>query len=260
MRDFKYKGYSSKELYSTVREKFVIEERVSHEDENLTSGRTYIYKPVRIKKINKITNEVVPFKKLDLDYLNRWILNNKDYEILEIDKYLYKAIFFPYADDYTKGAKEGYVDLKVRLYKNALSCILVSERTLTDRIIDNINDNEKYLCIDNKSNLEGLIIYPNFVISNIPRKGFKESRNIIIENTSITNNIINLSLEENEKIYINGKNDYIESNKNRLVNKIGDHIKLQNGINTIKIKSDGYTTITFSYQEEFKIEGAWNLE
>ena len=259
MRDFKYKGFSSKELYSTVRDKFVVEERKVNGDENLTSGKTYIYKPVRIKKINQLTNEVVPFKKMDLDYLNRWLLNNKDYEILEIDKYLYKAIFFPYGDDYTKGAKDGYVDLKVRLYKNALSCILVSERTLTDRIIENTNDNEKYLCIDNRSNVEGLIIYPNFVISNIPRKGFRESRKIIIENTSITNNIITLSLEDNEKIYINGKNDYIESNKNRLVNKIGEYIKLQNGINTIKIKSDGYCRISISHQSEFNIEGAWDL-
>ncbi|MDU3548936.1 MAG: hypothetical protein E7F83_16140 [Clostridium sp.] len=254
MRDFKYKGFSSKELYSTVRDKFVMEERKVNGDENLTSGKTYIYKPVRIKKINKLTNEVVPFKKMDLDYLNRWLLNNKDYEILEIDKYLYKAIFFPYGDDYTKGAKDGYVDLKVRLYKNAFSSIMVCQKVL--------NGNEKYLEVNNKSNVEELILYPNFSISNIPRRGLNSATNILIENTNILDNKLTINLTENEQIYINGKNDYIISkvDENRTIVKSGQYIKIQKGLNVIKIKSNGFCEINISYQQEFNIEGVWNLE
>ncbi|MDU7364298.1 hypothetical protein [Clostridium sp.] len=254
MRDFKYKGYSSKELYFTVREKFVIEERVAIEDENLSEGKTYIYKAIRIKKINKITNEILSFKKIDLDYLNRWLLNNKDYEILEIDKYIYKAIFFPYGDDYTKGAKEGYVDLKVRLYKNAFSSIMVCQKVL--------NGNEKYLEVNNKSNVEGLILYPNFSISNIPRRGLNSATNILIENTNILDNKLTINLTENEQIYINGKNDYIISkvDENRTIVKSGQYIKIQKGLNVIKIKSNGFCEINISYQQEFNIEGVWNLE
>lgn len=254
MRDFKYKGFSSKELYSTVRDKFVMEERKVNGDENLTSGKTYIYKPVRIKKINKLTNEVVPFKKMDLDYLNRWLLNNKDYEILEIDKYLYKAIFFPYGDDYTKGAKDGYVDLKLRLYKNALSSIIVCQKV--------VNGNEKYLEVNNKSNVEGLILYPNFSISNIPRRGLNSATNILIENTNVVDNKLTINLTENEEIYINGKNDYIISkvDENRTIVRSGQYIKLQKGLNVIKIKSNGFCEINISYQQEFNIEGVWNFE
>lgn len=253
MKDFKYKGFSSKELYSTVRDKFIIEERELYKDEALTNGRTYLYKPIRIKKLNKITNEIIPFKKIDLDYLNHWILNNKDYEVLEIDKYIYKALFFPANDLYTQNAGEGFIDLKVRLYKNAFSNILVNEKTLTD-------DSEKFIDINNESNIEGLIIYPNFVVSNTPRKGFNSATTIVVENTSIANNKLTVNLDENEKIYINGKNDYIESNRGRKIYTRGEYIKLKQGLNTIKLKSDGYCKINISYQQEFNIEGVWNLE
>jgi hypothetical protein len=255
VKDFKYKGYSSRELYSTVRDKFMIEDREINEDESLNSGRTYVYKPIRIKKVNKTTNEVVPFKKLDLDYLNSWILSNKDYEVLEIDNYIYKAIFFPANDLYTKNAEKGYINLKVRLYKNALSCICVSENTLYD-----LNNNERILNIENTSNAEELFIYPNFIISNTPRKGYNSATYITIENTSIINNKITINLTENKKIYINGKNNYITSNKKKVVNKVGDYIKLQKGINVIKLKSDNYCKVNISYQEEFNIEEVWYIE
>ncbi|MBU6135227.1 hypothetical protein [Clostridium tertium] len=260
MKDFKYKGFSSKELYSTVRDKFMIEERELYEDENLTSGRTYIYKPIRIKKLNKITNKTVAFKKLDLDYLNSWLLNNKDYEVLEIDGYIYKALFFPANDLYIKDADKGYIDLKVRIYKNAFSSILACGKVLTDRIIDGVYGSEKLLDINNKSNIEGLIIYPNFIISNIPKRGYKSATTIEIENTSIINNKLNINLSENERIYINGKNNYIESNKDREIRKTGEYIKFKQNLNKIKLKSDGYCEINISYQQEFNIEGAWNLE
>lgn len=255
MKDFRYKGYSSKELYSTVRDKFILEERELYEDENLTSGRTYIYKPVRIKKINKMTNEVVAFKKLDLDYLNRWLLNNKDYEVLQIDKYIYKALFFQANDLYTKNAKKGYIDLKVRLYKNALSSIYVYEKTL-------IGNTEKLINISNKSNVQGLILYPNFIISNIAKKGLTSATNILIENTTIIDNRLTIDLNANEMIYINGKNDYIVSkiDEGRVIKKIGEYIKFQQGLNVIKLKSDGYCEINISYQEEFDLEEVWNLE
>lgn len=260
MKDFKYKGFSSKELYSTVRDKFMIEERELCEDENLTSGRTYLYKPIRIKKLNKITNKTVAFKKLDLDYLNSWLLNNKDYEVLEIDRYIYKALFFPANDLYTQNAEKGYIDLKVRLYKNAFSNILAYEKVLTDRQVENIDDSEKSFDIDNKSDVEGLIIYPNFVVSNTPRKGFNLATTIVVENTSIDNNKLTVNLDENEKIYINGKNDYTESNRGRKIYTSGEYIKLKQGLNTIKLKSDGYCKINISYQQEFNIEGMWNLD
>ncbi|WP_066892955.1 hypothetical protein [Clostridium nigeriense] len=260
MKDFKYKGFSSKELYSTVRDKFMIEERELYEDENLTSGRTYLYKPIRIKKLNKITNKAVAFKKIDLDYLNSWLLNNKDYEVLEIDGYVYKALFFPANDLYTKDADKGYIDLKVRLYKNALSNIYTSERVLTNRIVDGVDENEKLMDISNKSNIEGLILHPNFIISNIPRRGFDSATTIVIENTSISNNKLTINLVENEKLYINGKNDYIESNKKRYIDKTGEYIKLKEGLNAIKLKSNGYCKINISFQQEFNIEGVWNLE
>lgn len=261
MKDFRYKGYSSKELNSTIRDKFVIEERELYEDENLSSGRTYIYKPIRIKKVNKITNEAVSFKKLDLDYLNHWLLNNKDYEVLEIDKHIYKALFFPANDGYTKNAEKGCIDLKIRLYKNAFSSILTYKKTLTDRMINGIDDSEKLLDINNKSNIQGLILYPNCTISNTLRRELNSATTISIENTTIADNKLTINLNENEKIYVNGKNDYTISkvDEDRTVDKSGEYIKLQQGLNTIKIKSNGYCEINISYQQEFNIEGVWNL-
>ena len=114
--------------------------------------------------------------------------------------------------------------------------------------------------INNKSNIEGLIIYPNFIISNIPKRGYKSATTIEIENTSIINNKLNINLSENERIYINGKNNYIESNKDREIRKTGEYIKFKQNLNKIKLKSDGYCEINISYQQEFNIEGAWNLE
>jgi hypothetical protein len=262
VKDFRYKGFSSNELYSSIREKFVIENREAEEDENLINGRTFIYKPIRIKKINKITKELTPFKKLDLDYLNSWLLNKNDYEVLEIDGRVYKAIFFPANDVYTKGSEKGYIDLKVRLFKNALSSMILYQKTLTDRLIGDIKENEKILNINNKSNIEGLIIYPNFIISNIPVKGLSPATIISIENTNIIDNKLTIKLTQDEEIYINGKNDYIISkvNKDRAIDKTGKYIKLQQGLNSIKLKSDGYCRIYLSYQQEFNIEGMWDLE
>lgn len=260
MKEFKYKGFSSSELYSTVREKFVMETRELHEDENLINGSTYIYKPIRISKVSKITNKIVSFKKLDLDYFNRWLLNNKDYELLEIEGNVYKAIFFPANDIYTMNADKGYVDLKVRLYKNSLSNICVCEKVLTNRIIDNIKDNEKIININNISSVEGLTIYPNFKISNMGRKDFNLATIIEIENTSISNNKLIIDLDENEQIYINGKNNYMQTNKDKKVIKTGEFIKLNQGINNILLKSDGYCKVEIAYQQEFNIEGVWDLE
>ena len=65
-------------------------------------------------------------------------------------------------------------------------------------------------------------------------------------------------LEMFDNIYVNSKNEYIKSNDKNIYSKFnGTYLTLLEGINEIKISSNGFTKIIICYRQEFNLEEVW---
>lgn len=259
---FKYNGRDSKQWAYDLNCSLIIENIVSIEGEVLKTTNKYVEKAVRIKKINKNTGEITPFSKLEIDVINRWLFE-EDYRCLEIGFYCYNAVFkrrrLMWFDN-------GFIDLIVRLSPHAYSSKLVKNITVIDNIYTHIDDNgiettinqsEKIFTINNKSNVEGVEIYPEI---SIKLKDDKANL-VIIDNLSLNNKMIFSGLDNKECIYINGKNKYmiskIDETRDIYSKSNGVYLKLQQGINEIKITSNGFASVSICYQEVFNLGEVW---
>lgn len=239
---FRYNGKDSKQWGYDLKSSLIIEKLDSIEEENLKSTNSYVEKAVRIKKINKYTGEVVQFSKLEIDVINRWLFE-ENYRCLEIGLYCYNAVFkrrrLMWADN-------GYIDLVVRLTPNALSSKIINNIT--------VKNDEKIVNINNKSNISGLNLNTELQI----KLKEEDSSSIEIENITTGKSTIFRELEPFDSIYINSKNEYIKSSDSNIYSKFnGAYLKLVEGNNKIKIKSNGLTTVSICYQMEFNLEEVW---
>lgn len=243
---FKFNGKDSKQWGYDLTANLIIEHLDNIEGEQLKASDKYVEKFARIKKVNKTTNEVAKFTKLEVDTINRWLFE-EDYKCLQIGLYCYNAIFkrrkFMWREN------NGYIDLIVRLYPNALSSKMLNQVTVIN--------SEKTITINNKSNIDSLKL--NTELQIILKD--ENANNVTIEN--LTNNKVTTfaGLEEFENFYVDGKNEYIISNIDNdrdLYNKFnGTYLTLDNGINEIKISSNGFARVLIKHQQEFSLEEVW---
>lgn len=265
---FKYNGRDSKQWAYDLKCSLIIENLNSIEGEVLKTTNKYVEKAVRIKKINKNTGEITHFSKLEIDVINRWLFE-EDYRCLEIGLYSYNAVFkrrrLIWSDN-------GFIDLVVRLAPNALSNKLINNVTV-------INDTITVTDIIYKENEDGDIIgeeeitydcYRGEKVISLKVNGSKldtelgivlkgqDTTEVIIENITTSKTTIFKALKSFDNIYVCSKNNYIKSNDPNIYSKVnGIHLNLIDGVNEIKIKSDGFATVSIRYQEEFNLEEVW---
>lgn len=220
----------------------IIEKIDSIKGEILRATDKYVEKAVRIKKVNKFTGEVVPFSKLEIDIINSWLFK-EDYERLGIGLYWYNAIF---KRRKSMWSENGFIDLVVRLTPNALSITTMYSITV---------DKEKdIVSIDNSSNISGLKLDTELDIKLLDENATK----VTIENLRSGKSTEFKGLYSFDGIYINSKNEYIKSNDPNIYSKFnGIYLNLVEGINEIKISSDGFIGVSIRYQEEFNLEEVW---
>lgn len=240
---FKFNGRDSKQWGYDLTSSLIIEKLDNIEGEELKVSEKYKEKFIRIKKVNKITGEIVKFSKLEIDTINSWLFE-EDYKCLEVGLYCYNAIFKRRKFMWTEN--NGYIDLIVRLYNNALSSKMI------DQVV--VNRGEKTININNKSNIRGLKLETELGVKLKDENVTK----VIIEN--ITSGKITKfeGLEMFDNIYVNSKNEYIKSNDKNIYSKFnGTYLTLLEGINEIKISSNGFTKIIICYRQEFNLEEVW---
>lgn len=220
----------------------IIEKIDSIEGEILRATDKYVEKAVRIKKVNKFTGEVVPFSKLEIDIINSWLFK-EDYERLEIGLYCYNAIF---KRRKSMWSENGFIDLVVRLTPNALSITTIYSIT--------VDKERDIVSIDNSSNISGLKLDTELDIKLLDENATK----VTIENLTSGKSTEFKGLYSFDGIYINSKNEYIKSNDPNIYSKFNRiYLNLVEGINEIKISSDGFIGVSIRYQEEFNLEEVW---
>ena len=256
---FRFDGQKGESICSGFSD-LEIENRVA--DETLKTGKDYITKAIRIKKVKD--GNLVAFNKYELDSINRWLFKS-NYKLLEIGKYVYYAIFFK-ENIWMKDVDKGYIDLQIRLKPYAYSSKLVKNITVIDNtytytddtgVETTVNQSEKIFTINNKSNVEGLEIYLEISI-----KLKDDKANIVtLENLTLNNKMILSELENKECIYINTENQYmiskIDETRDIYSKSNGVYLKLQQGINEIKISSNGFASVSICYQEVFNLGEVW---
>lgn len=256
---FKFDGKQGESICSGFAD-LEIENRVA--DETLKTGKDYITKAIRVKKIKD--GNLVAFNKYELDSINRWLFKS-NYKVLEIGKYVYYALFFK-ENIWMKDVDKGYIDLQIRLKSYAYSSkilnnITVIDNTYVDEDEDGVeitvNQSEKIFTINNKSNVEGVEIYPEISIKLKDNK----ANVVTIENLTLNNKMILSGFENKEYIYINGENQYMISKVDEtrdVYSKFnGVYLKLQQGINEIKVSSNGFASVSIWYQEVFNLGEVW---
>lgn len=239
---FKYNGKDSKQWAYDLSCSLIIEKLDSVGVETLKATNKYVEKAVRIKKVNKFTGEITHFSKLEIDVINRWLFEDQ-YKCLEAGLYCYNAIFkrrrLMWSDN-------GFIDLIVRLTPNALSRKTIHNFT--------VKNGEKIVDINNKSNISGLNLDTELQI----KLKDDSSSSITIENITTRQKIGFKELNTLDSIYVNSKNEYISSNDSNIYSKFdGTYITLIQGINKIKIKSNGFVTVLICFQMEFNLEEVW---
>ena len=256
---FRFDGQKGESICSGLAD-LEIENRVA--DETLKTGKNYITKAIRSKKVKD--GNLVAFNKYELDSINRWLFKS-NYKVLEIGKYVYYAIFFK-ENIWMKDVDKGYIDLQIRLKPYAYSSKIVNNITVIDNTYIYTDDNgveitvyqgEKTFTINNKSDVEGLEIHTEISIK------LKDDRaNVVtIENLTLNNKMILSELENKECIYINTENQYMISKVDEtrdIYSKFnGIYLKLQQGINEIKISSNGFASVSICYREVFNLGEVW---
>lgn len=143
-------------------------------------------------------------------------------------------------------SENGFIDLVVRLTPNALSITTMYSITV---------DKEKdIVSIDNSSNISGLKLDTELDIKLLDENATK----VTIENLTSGKSTEFKGLYSFDGIYINSKNEYIKSNDPNIYSKFnGIYLNLVEGINEIKISSDGFIGVSIRYQEEFNLEEVW---
>ncbi|SCJ00248.1 Phage tail protein [uncultured Clostridium sp.] len=256
---FRFDGQQGESICSGLAD-LEIENRVT--DGILKSGKDYVTKAIRIKKVKD--GNLVPLNKYEVDSINNWLFKS-NYKVLEIGRYVYYAIFFK-ENRWMKDVDKGYIDLKIRLKPYAYSSKIVNNITVVDNTYTYTDDNgaeisvyqgEKIFTINNKSNVEGLEIYPEICI-----KLKDDKANLVtIENLTLNNKMIISGLETKECIYINGENQYMISKMDEtrdIYSKSNEvYLKLQQGINEIKISSNGFANVSICHQEVFDLGEEW---
>lgn len=256
---FRFDGQQGESICSGLAD-LEIENRVT--DGTLKKGKDYITKAIRIKKVKD--NNLVPFNKYEVDSMNRWLFKS-NYKVLVVGKYSYYAIFFK-ENRWMKDVDKGYVDLQIRLKPYAYSSRIVNNITVIDNTYTYTDDNgteitvyqgEKTFTINNKSNVEGLEIHPEISI-----KLKDDKANIVaIENITLNNKMVLSGLENKECIYINGENQYmiskVDETRDIYSKYNGVYLKLQQGINEIKISSNGFANVSICHQEVFDLGEEW---
>lgn len=266
---FKFNGRDSKQWGYDLTSSLIIEKLDNIEGEELKVSEKYKEKFVRIKKVNKITGETVKFSKLEIDTINSWLFE-EDYKCLEVGLYYYNAIFKRRKLMWREN--NGYIDLIVRLTPNAQSAKLINNVTV-------INDTITVTDIIYTENEEGDIIAEEEITYDIYRgekvislevngskldtelgivlKG-EDATEVVIENITTSKTTIFKRLKNFDNIYVCSKNNYIKSKDKDIYSKFnGIHLNLIDGMNEIKIKSDGFATISICYQEEYDLEEVW---
>lgn len=256
---FRFDGQKGESICSGFAD-LEIENRVA--DETLKSGKNYITKAIRIKKVKD--GNLVAFNKYELDSINRWLFKS-NYKVLEIGKYVYYAIFFK-ENIWMKDVDKGYIDLQIRLKPYAYSSKIVNNITVIDNTYTYTDDNgveitvyqgEKTFTINNKSDVEGLEIHTEISINLKDNK----SNIVSIENVTLNNKMVLSELENKECIYINTENQYMISKVDEtrdIYSKFnGVYLKLQQGINEIKISSNGFASVSICYREVFNLGEVW---
>lgn len=238
--EFKYNWMDAERCsfspYSTT---FVLEKRVRKDSELLENVGNYIEVPLKIRKVNE-DGISKPIKSVEVEFINRWLFDHSNDKDLEFQNRLYKGLFRK-GYRWKENASNGELDVIFTMVDNAFAYSRCDSKKIRD---------SRIVKIDNKSNAIDSIeteLCINLKDSNANR--------VTIENLTNGNKMTLTNLESKECLYINGQNQYIESkvdrNRNIYPKFTGQYIKLNKGVNEIKITTNGLTEVEIIHQPIF---------
>ncbi len=235
--EFKYDWMDSERCsftpYDTT---FVLEKRAKKDGELLENAGNYIEVPLQIRKVDE--NEISkPIVGVEVEFINRWLFGHANDKGLEYQKRHYKGLFRK-GYRWKENACNGILDVIFTMVNNAFSL----SRTNGVKVRDG-----RIIKIDNRSNAVDSIdteLYINLKDSN--------TSSVTVENLTNGNKMVLANLESKECLYINGQNQYIVSkvdkNRNIYPKFSGQYIKLNKGVNEIKVTVNGLTEVEIIHQ------------
>lgn len=238
--EFKYNWMDAERCsfspYSTT---FVLEKRVKKDGELLENIGNYIEVPLQIRKVD-IDGISKPIEGVEVEFINRWLFGHSSDKDLEYQKRHYKGLFRK-GYRWKENASNGILDVIFTMINNAFADKRCDSKKVRDtRIIK----------IDNRSN--GIDYLDTEVCINLMDSNAKS---VTIENITNGNKMVLTNLESKECLYINGQNQYIESkvdkNRNIYPKFSGQYIKLNKGINEIKVTVNGLCEFEIIHQPIF---------
>lgn len=237
--EFKYNGMDVERMsFTPYKTTFILEKRLLKESELLENVGNYIDVPLSIRKVNKDGIDGV-----EVEFINRWLFGHSTDRILELEGYIYKGLFRK-GYRWKENASKGTLDVIFTMVNNAYG----KKYIVTNKLRDT-----RTCKVDNRSNSVDSLdteLCINLMDSN--------TTSVTIENITNGNKMVLTNLENNECLYINSENQYIESkvdrNRNIYPKFSGQYIKLNKGINEIKITTNGLAKVDIIYQPIFNNE------
>lgn len=235
--EFKYDGMDVERMsFTPYRTTFILEKRLPKANEILENIGNYIEIPLSIRKVDK--DEISkPIAGVEVEFINRWLFGHSNDKNLEFQGRTYKGLFrkgYRWKDD----ASNGTLDVIFTMINKAYTIKYSNGKKVVD---------SRVLKIDNKSNATDYVeteIYIRLIDSN--------ATSVTVENLTNENKMVLTNLESNECLYINSENNYIESKEDRNRNIYpkfnGQYIKLNKGINEIKITTNGLAEVNITHQ------------
>jgi len=241
--EFKYNGMDVERMSFTPYETtFILEKRLLKASEELENVGNYIEVPLSIRKVDK-DGVSKPIDGVEVEFINRWLFGHSTDRILELEGYIYIGLFRK-GYRWKENASKGTLDVIFTMVNNAYGKKYIVTNKLRDTRICKV---------DNRSNSVNSLdteLTINLMDSN--------ASSVIIENLTNGNKMVLTNLENNECLYINSENQYIESkvdrNRNIYPKFSGQYIKLNKGINEIKITTNGLVKVDVVHQPIFNNE------
>ncbi|GAA0768561.1 hypothetical protein GCM10008908_09060 [Clostridium subterminale] len=238
--EFKYNWMDAERCsFSPYDTTFILEKRVKKDGELLENVGNYIEVPLQIRKVdeNGISKRI---EGVEVEFINRWLFGHSSDRDLEFQKRIYKGLFRK-GYRWKENASNGELDVIFTMVDNAFAYSRCDSKKIRD---------SRIVKIDNKSNAIDSIeteLCINLIDSN--------TSSVTIENLTNRNKMILTNLESKECLYINGQNKYIVSkidrNRNIYPRFQGQYIKLNKGVNEIKITTNGLNEIEIIHQPIF---------
>ncbi|WP_346913743.1 hypothetical protein [Clostridium sp.] len=195
--EFKYNGMDVERMsFTPYKTTFILEKRLLKASESLENVGNYIEVPLSIRKVDK-DGISKPIDGVEVEFINRLLFGHSTDRILEFQNRIYKGLFRK-GYRWKENASNGILDVIFTIVNNAYGrkcCVTNKLRDTRTCKVDNISN----ATIDS---LETEIDI-NLIDSN--------ATSVTIENLTNGNKMVLTNLENNECLYINSENHFIES-------------------------------------------------